>query len=224
MPFSQHRVLFWYLVVFGIMLAVPATAEDEAVINNLERMRRLTAEVAEELVASVPDHVNMGHVILAPYEASEQYKFTDHVFTGVLTDGGHRVFESAPSLSMTSRSDSTSATTLRLEYQALHFGLIYPKIYRPFLIGGRKVKRQAGVRLLAKLIDPRDESVVWLGEASRSHEDQFPYGQLAVVEVGTFAFTKPSRSSTGWGKVIEPVVVSGIIIGLIYLFFSNQNE
>jgi hypothetical protein len=72
------------------------------------------------------------------------------------------------------------------------------------------------------LVDPTDQSVVWIGEAERSHKDKFSYGDLEEIEAGSFMFTKPEQKSTSWGKVVEPVVVSGIIIGLIYLFFSNQ--
>ncbi len=64
----------------------------------------------------------------------------------------------------------------------------------------------------------------WVGEAESSYEDSFPFGRISEVEDGAFAFTKPPRDGTNWGKIVEPVVVSGIIVGLIYLFFSNQTD
>ena len=226
MPFNQHRALFWCFVVLATTLVVPAAAEDEAAVSNLELMTRLTGEVAEELIAGVPASANMGDVVLVSYQATDQYEFTDNVIARVLTAAGHKVYEStgAAGSQMTPQPGGASGTVLWFEYQAIHFDLTYPKIYRPFLVGGKKVKRKAQVRLLAKLVDPTDRSVIWIGEVTRSHDDQFPYGRLAEVEAGSFEFTKPTRSSTSWGKVIEPVVVSGIIIGLIYLFFSNQSE
>jgi hypothetical protein len=219
MPFNQHRALFWCFVVLAI-------AWDEAVVSNLELMTRLTSEAAEELIAGVPASADMGDVFLVPHQSTDQYEFTDHVIARVLTAAGHKVYEStgATGRQTMQQPEGASGTVLQLEYQTLYFDLTYPKIYRPFLVGGKKVKRRAGVRLLAKLIDPTDNSVIWIGEAARSHDDQFPYGRLAEVEVGSFEFTKPARSSSSWGKVIEPVVVSGIIVGLIYLFFSNQSE
>ena len=113
---------------------------------------------------------------------------------------------------------------MELQYQARDFTLSYPKVYRSFLIGGRKVKRTARVNLLAKLIDTRDRSVVWVGEASDTYEDQFAHKHLAQVEAGLFEFTSPPKSQADLGKIVEPVVVSGIIVGLIYLFFSNQDN
>jgi len=224
MPFNPYRALLCCLFVLAVVPAAPAAAEDEKVVSNLELMTRLTGEVAEELIAGIPASANMGDVLLVPHEAADHYEFMDNVITRVLTAAGHKVYAVGAAGSHAKPPGGTSETVLRLEYQALHFDLAYPKIYRPFLIGGKKVKRSAKVLLLAKLVDTTDQSVLWIGEAARSYDDQFSYGRLGDVEVGTFEFTKPARSSASWGKVVEPVVVSGIIIGLIYLFFSNQSE
>lgn len=194
-------------------------AEDKPVPTNLDVMHDLVRDVATELLASVPANLKFGSVSLSPYASDDVYNFVGDVFTAVLTDSGYKVYQARQAVP-----DTTAGRMVTLEFQAQHFSLIYPKIYRPFLIGGKKVKRSAVVGLHAKLIDAKDRSVLWIGDASKSYEDQFSYGQISSVEAGTLAFTKPPRSSTKWGKVVEPVVVSGIIIGLIYLFFSNQNE
>ena len=198
------------------MLASPALA-DKAVISNHELMDKLAAEVARELMNSVSSDIGMGHVTLVPQEKGQHYDFVNHVFTRILTWTGHKVYSPGAQ-------KGGEGSMLRFEYWVLDFDLSYPKIYRSYLIGGKKVKRSADVKLLAKLIDPSDESVAWIGEASRSHEDQFAYKLLPDVEAGMFAFTKPPRTTTKWGKLVEPVVVGGILVGLIYLFFSNQND
>jgi len=79
-------------------------------------------------------------------------------------------------------------------------------------------------RLLAKLVEPANGHVVWMAEASKSYDDQFSHDDIDEVEAGLYAFTKPPRESRNWGRIVEPVVVSGIIVGLIYLFFSNQGD
>jgi hypothetical protein len=216
---SAYRRLFLGCLLSAAIVPTITVAEDAVVVSNLDLMSKLTGEAARELVESVPGDVEWSDVTLAGFTRDEQYQFTDNVFARVLTSAGHTVYESGQKGSTT-----VEKAPLRLEYQALNFGLSYPKIYRPYLIGGKRVKRKAEVHLLAKLIDPADGSVKWIGETSRSHEDRFPYGDLAAVEAGTFAFTKPPRSSTKWGKIVEPVVVTGIIVGLIYLFFSNQDD
>jgi hypothetical protein len=224
MPFRQHRALIWCAVVLGLATAAPAAAEDKTAISNMDLMNELAGEVAKELLDSVPPDIKLGRVILSPYGSQEEYEFIDDVFARVLTSTGRKVYASSQTIADSLLTDGEFGMTLRLEYRALNFDLSYPKIYRPFLIGGKKVKRKAVIKLRAKFVDPSDESVVWISEASRSYEDQFPHKQLPEVEAGLFAFTKPERSTTKWGRIIEPVVVSGIIIGLIYLFFSNQND
>jgi len=218
MAIHQNRALIFCVVVFVVALAAPVVADDAPVLSNLELMTRLTSDVTTALMDSVPANIDVGSVILVPKEVGEQYTFTDNVIARVLTASGRKVFQGGVT---TTPSDSVRST-FRLEYQVIHFELSYPKIYRPFLIGGKKVKRSADVRLLFKLLDSDDQSVVWIGEATRSHDDKFSYSDLPEVEAGSFAFTTPEQSPRRWGKVLEPVVVSGIIIGLIYLFFANQ--
>ncbi len=111
-----------------------------------------------------------------------------------------------------------------LEYETLEFSLAYEKVYRSHLIGGKRVKRRADLKVLAKLVAVSDAEVMWIGETSAERSDQFSFGDVDRVEAGTFQFTKPAHPTTGWGKLVEPVFVSGIIVGMIYLFFSNQSD
>lgn len=215
------QALRWCALALGLAIVAQPAAADEAVITNVEVMNKLATEIVGELIGSVPANVGMGDVILVPHATGEPYDFVEHVYTRVLTDGGHKVYASSASAPGAAPRGNQA---LRLEYWVLDFDLSYPKIYRPYLIGGKKVKRSADVKLLAKLLDPADDSVVWIGEASRSYKDGFSYKFLSEVETGIYAFAKPPQSTTKWGKLVEPVAVGGILIGLIYLFFSNQND
>ncbi|MEE9269356.1 MAG: hypothetical protein V3V49_03760 [Candidatus Krumholzibacteria bacterium] len=221
----RRRAPFVTAVAAGVVLLSGTVRAQEPVMTNLELMTRLTNEVIEELITRMPAGPEDRSFILAPYTRNERYEFISNGFSRILTRRGHRVLTRADhAINDSSAVAGRSTRGMRLEYQALDFSLIYPKEYRSHLIGGKKVKRRANVALLVKLVDPRDESVVWIGEASRAHDDQFAAGLLPQVEAGLLEFTKPPHSSTRWGRVVEPVVVSGIIVGLIYLFFSNQND
>lgn len=203
----------------------PASAAraEEPVVSNLDLMGTLTTEVIEALLVDMPD-VKHREILLVPYGNEEWYEFLTNGFTRVLSRRGYRTRTRGGIASRDSAGAEPGTGLVRLEYQALEFSLRYPKVYRSFLIGGRKVKRRASIRLLARLVEPADETVLWLGEVGRSREDQFAHRRLAQVEAGLFEFNKPPHQSTKWGKVVEPVVVSGIIVGLVYLFFSNQNN
>lgn len=66
--------------------------------------------------------------------------------------------------------------------------------------------------------------VTWFGDVSSDQTDQFSHGDLNRIQEGTYTFVKPEMPGSGWSKVVEPVFVSAIIVGMIYLFFSNQSD
>jgi hypothetical protein len=111
-----------------------------------------------------------------------------------------------------------------LQYQNVVFNVRYVDSHRSWVIGGKRVERAAAVRINATLADPADGRVVWVGEAARDSSDEVDYGKAMQIEQGNYAFNKPVVPSAGWGKYVEPVFVTGIIVGLIYLFFSNQSN
>jgi hypothetical protein len=92
------------------------------------------------------------------------------------------------------------------------------------LVGGKKVKRRADVRVNATLSDAQTGQVLWVGEAARENADEFDMDDAARVEQGVYQFARPVVPGSGWGRLVEPVFVTGIIVGLIYLFFSNQSD
>ena len=207
----------------------PAYADaEEPVKTNLEVVKGLTTDVIQEMMATVPEHVEADEVWVASLGNDERYNYVFNVLTGMLTARGVKVHDR---LGQAGVVDSTGAVVknkargdeLWLEFEILDFDLEYTKIYRKFLIGGKKVKRRADVTLLAKLVDSSDGLVLWQGEASKTYSDQFPYSRIDEVEAGLHEFSKPPREGRSWGKVIEPIAVSAIIVGLIYLFFSNQS-
>jgi len=116
-----------------------------------------------------------------------------------------------------------SAPGLVLKFQNIAFDVTYPDVFRSHLIGGKRVRREAAVRILATLSDGASGRVLWTGEAERTSSDVFDAGDTARVEEGTYAFAQPAVPASGWGRYAEPVFVTGIIVGLIYLFFSNQS-
>lgn len=119
---------------------------------------------------------------------------------------------------------STEPGTLVLTFQNVGFAIAYADVYRSHLVGGKRVKRRADVSVHATLTDAVSRQVVWVGEASRERSDEFDYGDAARVEQGAYQFARPVIPGGGLGKYAEPVFVTGIIVGLIYLFFSNQSD
>lgn len=214
------------LVNAAVMCALLATVIGAASVcagekapSNIDLMQQLTAQVIGELHGKFAPSVGTRAVQLKPAGTSEDYTFVTNVFREELTKLGVKTIEPTAAL------DPTAADApLELQYQNVVFDLKYVDSHRSFVVGGKRVDRRAGVRIMTTLTDPADGHVVWVGEAARDHTDEIDYGDRALIEQGSYTFNKPVVPSAGWGHYVEPVFVTGIIVGLIYLFFSNQSN
>jgi hypothetical protein len=229
LPLRRITLVLCLLVLSTAGISSLAGAAEPAT-TNFDVLKKMTTEISEELITGFPSDVAGRDLILAPAARDERYEFLTSVFTQELTARGYRAHDPV----VKNPADTTNAgssslrpagqSDLNIEFQITDFDLRYTKIYRKYLIGGKKVNRSADVRVTVRLVDPTDGYIVWVGEAFRSIDDSFSYGEIDEVEAGLYSFTKPERDSRKWGRVVEPVVVSGIIVGLIYLFFSNQSS
>lgn len=207
--------------------AICAHSAESKPAGNLEVISRLISEIAAELQAAFPGEVAERGVYLQSSADDEKYQVIKNVFTSSFAEHGITVYSSARTRTANTP-DSAAAEPqrlpFRLEIRALEFAIWYPKIFRSFLIGGKKVEREASVAISATLLNLENDSVVWVKEAKKTYHDRFSFQMLSQVENDLFTFTKPEKKATNWSRIVEPVVVSGIIVGLIYLFFSNQSS
>ncbi len=221
--------------------------------SNLDLLERMTSEIVAELYGKFGPELGGRTVELRPFASGEDYVFVGNVFTDVLTSrgvatiapaapGGQAVRpapgagsasmpaaggvnpESPPPSPDNSVPATPSSNHVVLTFQNVSFAIAYPDVYRSHVFGGKHVKRLADVRVHATVTDGHSGQVLWVGEASRESADEFDYDDSARVEQGTYQFARPVLPGGGWGKYAEPVFVTGIIVGLIYLFFSNQSD
>jgi hypothetical protein len=216
-------------------------AEDKPVPSNLELLSQMTTAIAEELYGKFGAQTNARAVRLKPFGSGDEYVFVGNVFMDVLTRHQVKTIAAAqpgaaavPALgsgpTTAAAADSAGVTSngpagdLVLTYQNVAFAVAYPDVYRSHLVGGKRVKRRADIRVHATLTDAASGEVLWVGEAARESADEFDFDDAARVEQGVYQFARPVLPGGGWGKYAEPVFVTGIIVGLIYLFFSNQSD
>ena len=205
---------------FALVVDAVGVRAAESVASNIDLMQHLTAQVIDELHGKFQGSVAGRAVQLRPAGTTEDYTFVTNVFREELTRLGVTTIEPTA----TAVPDSSSNPPLILQYQNVVFDLKYVDSHRAHLVGGKRVDRRASVRIMTTLSDPVDGHVVWVGEAARDQSDEIDYADAARVEQGTYAFNRPVPPSGGWGRYAEPVFVTGIIVGLIYLFFSNQSD
>lgn len=109
-----------------------------------------------------------------------------------------------------------------LVFRVVDCGVSYPWAKRSWLIGPRRYGRMASVRVWASWIGQPGRQVQSVASAERVHLDAFPGWARPMLEGHAYPFPIEQPTTASLRQVIEPVVVAGIISGLIYLFYQNQ--
>jgi hypothetical protein len=211
-PFAAS-LLAVFAVALTLFLAADVRAQDPAP-TNLDVMVGLGNQVVEDIIGKINTDVRGVRLEIVWAAETEEYQVLDDIFTRLLEERG---------IDTVHRASDDDESLYSLEYKVPVFRLTYPKVYRSHLIGGKKVKREANLRVTARLVSDTGD-VVWIGESSAEKKDQFSHGDLSRIQEGSYQFVKPEMPGSGWGKVVEPVLVSAIIVGMVYLFFSNQSD
>ncbi len=111
-----------------------------------------------------------------------------------------------------------------IELRVIELGLRYTKTHKSgFIFGGTKVERLAAASLHGDLRSDDGAIVRWSGLGEASAIDEVPKDELLILEGQRYPFTAPTlpqKSSTRW---VEPVIVSVIVVGLVFLFVSNRS-
>ena len=101
------------------------------------------------------------------------------------------------------------------------FTVIYVDEYRPFILGPKRVERAARVDLSCQLLDRPNGEVVWVGQGDDLALDHISKSKLAIYESEGYSAAPVVQG--GGIRLVEPVLVAGIVAGLVYLFYTNQN-
>lgn len=192
----------------------------EQTITNYGILEKIAGEAIDELAGNMPS-IARETVILVRKEGGVDSEI-DKVFENELV---RKMMQA--DLRIASGSVSTARTETPeyvFSYQILNYSIKYPDIGRSYWVGTKEVERLAEVGVFVKLLDSATGEIVWVGEAQKRYEDRIAYSQLERVEDPTHDFTVPVRDEIRWGRFVEPVIVTGIVVGLVYLFFSNQDS
>jgi len=109
-----------------------------------------------------------------------------------------------------------------LEVRVAEFEVSYPRRWRRSLFGSAMVERAARAAIYFRVLDGRDGRVVWTHSDRREERDVVSEKLLAGLEdlPGQTGRSKAARG--GIGRIVEPIVVSGIVVGLVVLFYSSR--
>ena len=118
------------------------------------------------------------------------------------------------------RADSTD---LQLNLDVRSAGVSYVRAIRKFPAGIRGYQRLALMRVGASLIDPSTREVLWAKSSSAQAVDLVRKGDLSYAQSGSGGLNPGLPRVGGGARLLEPLIVVGVVTGLVVLFYSNRN-
>lgn len=194
----------------------------EKVNTNFDILKKVSSRAIEEILANMPKIDKSSRIRLIKSRSVGEIDFVfENTLLQTLTARGFKITDKNPGQDEVSKAEEAD---YELDYQIVRMSLTYPDIGRSWLIGAKEVERYAEIHLFTQLMDSASGDIIWIGETEKRYSDVIPYSALEKVEDPEYAFTRPERNEFSWGKLVQPVIVTGIVSGLVYLFFSNQSN
>lgn len=110
---------------------------------------------------------------------------------------------------------------LRLDLQVDGAGVSYLRRVGSFPFGTKGYERLAAMRASATLLDPSNGEVLWTRSSTGSATDLVPKNEVGYAASGSGRLNPAvPRGGTRW---LEPMIVVGVVAGLVVLFYSNRN-
>jgi hypothetical protein len=117
---------------------------------------------------------------------------------------------------------SADSTDLRLAVQVQSEGVAYVRAIRGLLGRPKAYERFAYLHASATLLDGPSGAVLWSHTASAESRDRVPRGDLEYVAAGAGRLNPVPPGGQGF-RLLEPLIVIGVVAGLVVLFYSNRN-
>jgi hypothetical protein len=111
---------------------------------------------------------------------------------------------------------------LRLQVRVPLSAVAYVRPIRGFPWRVTAYERLAILGASATLMDGPSGAVLWARSATAEHRDRVGKGEVAEAAAGSGSFS-PAPPKGGGPRLLEPLLVAGVIAGLVVLFYSNRN-
>lgn len=131
---------------------------------------------------------------------------------------------SAGGVTVNAAEGESARTAYRLRLRPMELEVRYGESSRSWLIGTKKVTRHATCQISATLLGPSGQ-VVLATRYGADVSDRVPVSSLSQLagERGG-PWLSPEMEGDGEGGILEPLIVSGVVASLIYLFYSSRAE
>ncbi len=216
-----HKILRVLLVLLSLLGITSITrAEDHTVSrdippSNEEFLRGAIRSLLEETWADFPENPSDFLILKAEVDRPENWLLEDELLTYLLSINRQVGLSTADS-------NRHLPESKLLFYRIIDLKLDYPKTQRRGIWGRRSVTRRAWMVLSFREEDQTTGKVLWSHRGEQEKTDIIQPSWIKSLSNQSYPFLCPSFSSDPLSRYVEPVLVTTIIGGLVYLFFANR--
>ncbi len=177
--------------------------------TNLDMLETVVLNALEPIAEQVSAH-GLEVVTLNVQGEHEGGWLIEQIATVALSHAGVTVY--------TTRSEDGWMLNLR----PMELGVTYAQTRRSWLLGGKQVPRLASCEMAATLVDSNGNVVLTVRQGSVI-ENAVPISDVVIIESSTEKWINGELSEEESGNILEPLVVTGVVTALVYLFYSSRN-
>lgn len=115
------------------------------------------------------------------------------------------------------------STDLHINLHVTSAGVNYVRAIRKFPFGVGGYERLASMRVGASLVSLSTREVLWARSATAQAIDVVRKSDLSYAQSGSGGLNPVLPRAGGGTRLLEPLIVVGVVTGLVVLFYSNRN-
>ncbi len=224
------RLAAAFLVVTVGYFAAPAEAAEALPRTHMAAFDSVAAQVAAELVPSGAIPAGRSVEITAPLPGDTLSLFEQRLVQRLRADGvtvrmaaapGAPVIDPVTGEARVEAPATPADGTVRLAVRVESRSVIFVRRIGKFPFGTKGYERLVTLQAQARLVDAANGNVLWAKTAARNATDVLRARDLDTAASGTGMFRPTVPRGTRFG-FLEPLIVSGIVAGLVILFYSNR--
>jgi hypothetical protein len=198
--------------MLAILLVAAALAAYEPP-TNLEMAEQAIAEAC----LSLPDSL-----LTAGFQSVKVSMDGDHQGNWLVLQGAVSSLEAGGVQVTSGGRDDAGAVTLRIRPMELSMSLM--DAGRSWIFGSRRIDREFRCELSAELTDSQGLVVISM-RSGASRADRVGFSELERLQGGgSEEWLTGGTPAAASGGILEPLVVTGVVASLIYLFYSSRAE
>ncbi|MCK4506001.1 MAG: hypothetical protein KAW14_10305, partial [Candidatus Aegiribacteria sp.] len=172
--------------------------------------------ISSEALSDILESYNVQVVVIEVLGEHAGGWFVEQTLTSVLCENGISIINSV--------SDSSSRSFDQLMIRPMEIVVEYGDVSRPWLIGSKRIERIARCEISATLVDS-DGKIVTTARTNGTAEDVISWSDVSTLSGSTeWEWLSRELPEDSGSSILEPLIVSGVVASLVYLFYSSRAD